>query len=373
MDPDNILNIRLLGDLEVAAGGSVLPLPQSKKTRALLGYLVLSGRSQRRERRCALFWDVADDPRGALRWSLSKIRSVMGEGNAGRIVSERDSVRFEPEGAWVDVLFAREAMRSGLETLSTDRLAELSRVHRGELLEGLDLSDFHEYQAWCTAQREQSRREHAAILRALISRVRDRPEQALPYARELSQVDALEEEAHALLLRLLLEAGRDIEAEQYHDSARRLLATLAGRASGLLDEVWRERATHAVATRAKEPAPVRTPQTRVEIEDAPLSRAYLQSRLVGREHTIARFESMLDNGARTGHALVMTGEPGVGKSRLVRAFRDVAQRKGGQVLTGRAFETESAHPYAIWLDAFRHLPRAAELHSILVRTTTRHP
>ncbi|HUF81539.1 MAG TPA: transcriptional regulator, partial [Burkholderiales bacterium] len=68
------LEIRVLGDLIVARDSQPVGLPPSKKTRALLVYLACIGRPQRRERLCELFWDVPDDPRGALRWSLSKIR-----------------------------------------------------------------------------------------------------------------------------------------------------------------------------------------------------------------------------------------------------------------------------------------------------------
>src|SRR3954453_22339854 len=67
-----MLTIRLLGELQVLASGQqTLTLPPSKKTRALLAYLAVAGRPQRRERLCDLFWDVPDDPRGALRWSLT--------------------------------------------------------------------------------------------------------------------------------------------------------------------------------------------------------------------------------------------------------------------------------------------------------------
>ena len=38
------LRFQLLGALRVLRGGEALPLPASKKTRALLAYLVLTGR-----------------------------------------------------------------------------------------------------------------------------------------------------------------------------------------------------------------------------------------------------------------------------------------------------------------------------------------
>jgi len=55
------LIIQTLGDLEVRRAGRSLLLPPSKKTRALLAYLAVTGRAHRRERLCSLLWDVTDD------------------------------------------------------------------------------------------------------------------------------------------------------------------------------------------------------------------------------------------------------------------------------------------------------------------------
>ena len=67
-----LVEIRLLGDLSVLCEGKDAVLPPSRKTRALLAYLAATERPVRRERLCEMFWEVPDDPRGALRWSLSR-------------------------------------------------------------------------------------------------------------------------------------------------------------------------------------------------------------------------------------------------------------------------------------------------------------
>ena len=74
-----VLEIRVLGGLEVIRDGVPATLPPSRKTRALLAYLALTRCPHRREQLCEMFWDVPDDPRGALRWSLSKIRPLVDE------------------------------------------------------------------------------------------------------------------------------------------------------------------------------------------------------------------------------------------------------------------------------------------------------
>lgn len=61
------LELRFLGDFEVRRDGRAVPLPPSKKTRALLAYLCLQPRRFSREQLCQLLWEVPDDPRGSLR------------------------------------------------------------------------------------------------------------------------------------------------------------------------------------------------------------------------------------------------------------------------------------------------------------------
>ena len=85
-----MIEIRLLGELEVQRDGKTVPLPPSKKTRALLAYLVGSGRPQLRDRLCGLLWDGPDDPRAELRWSLTKLRPLMD----GCLVADRERVEF---------------------------------------------------------------------------------------------------------------------------------------------------------------------------------------------------------------------------------------------------------------------------------------
>src|SRR5690349_23473789 len=110
-----MLIIRLLGDMEVLRDGELIELPPSKKTRALLAYLIADPRPHRRERLCELLWEIPDDPRGALRWSLSKLRSLVNEPGCARIVAEGESIAFSPGGASVDLLMLRETASQSLD------------------------------------------------------------------------------------------------------------------------------------------------------------------------------------------------------------------------------------------------------------------
>ena len=86
------LRICLLGELRVLRCGNPVALPASKRSRALLGYLVGVGRAESRQALCDLLWDGPDDPRAELRWSLSKLRPVVDDAGATRI-RDRKSTR----------------------------------------------------------------------------------------------------------------------------------------------------------------------------------------------------------------------------------------------------------------------------------------
>ena len=183
-----MLEIRLLGEIEVTREGQRLTLPQSRKTLALLAYLALTGRRQRRDQLCGVLWERPDDPRAALRWSLSKLRPLVDDATAKRIVSNRDSVAFEPNDALVDILAIRESCAAGMGRLTTERLQELAGMFRGDLLEDLELADCREFEAWRLAQREEAETLRIRILQRLVERLTEQPEQALPFARKLVEV-----------------------------------------------------------------------------------------------------------------------------------------------------------------------------------------
>jgi len=228
----------LLGPFVVTRGSHPVALPQSQKTRALLAYLAVTRRPHLRERLCGMFWDVADDPRGALRWSLSKLRALDDEGTP-RIRAERDTVAFDPAGARVDALEVREATAAGLDRFSLERLRQLAAMFRGPFLEGLELPDFHDFEAWRVAEREEFRQLQRRLLRELVSRLHATPEEALVPARELVRLAPDDESSRVALIRLLAAADRRAEAEEHYSLGRRQIEK-AGGDLGELHRTWRK-------------------------------------------------------------------------------------------------------------------------------------
>jgi DNA-binding SARP family transcriptional activator len=343
------VEVQVLGDISVTVGGRRAPLPASKKTRALLGYLALTGKPQLRTHLCDLLWQGPDDPRAALRWSLTKLRGVLG---AASLKSDRERVCFEAESAVCDATLVHAVLAGGIGGVPTDRLRDVAARFRGELLEGLDLPDCYRYHEWCASQREAARQVRVDVLAELIGRVTAEPEVALGYARARLAVDPTSEAAHVAVVRLLTALGRNREANEQVDTCRRILARELGTKPTPSLAAARARVDGSVVDPSIPPgAPV---QTTSEAIAAPLS---------GRKAETAALDqawrTALDGGGPS--LVVVSGEPGIGKSRLVDELARRTLTAGSFVSRGRAFEAEMVRPYGPWIDALRPLASTEEV------------
>lgn len=181
---DASLELRLFGEPALVRHGAFVPLPPSRKTRALLAYLALIERPQRRDRLCELLWDIPDDPRAALRWSLSKLRGVLGE-QADWIVADRERVSFAPVDGWIDVSAARAAAETGSPAAA---LAVADLLIEPPLL-GLDLPDLEAWSVWLQAERAVLDRLRATLLRRAAAAPGASADQAARYLAVAAQAD----------------------------------------------------------------------------------------------------------------------------------------------------------------------------------------
>jgi len=353
------LELHFLGDLEVVRDGDVVPLPPSKKTRALLAYLALHDRTFRREQLCDLLWEIPDDPRGSLRWSLSKLRRVVDDDDLARIVADRNNVGMTTQGLDIDVLSLRTLAGGDLATNELATLEAQAARYRGAFLEGLELSNFHEFHAWCIAEREALARAQATLLEHLVRRLGDAPERALPHARARVGIAPYDESARADLVGLLVRTGRAEEAEQQVQLGERMLKEAGVASSGVLFTAWRgppgRRAAPGpeASARPENAAPAAAAEP-VQSATAVSPAAAASGALVGREAECGRlrtrFGRVLDAGLR---CMLLRGDPGIGKSRLLAWARDMATHGGAVVLTASVYESEALRPYALWLEALR--------------------
>ena len=87
--------------------------------------------------------------------------------------------------------------------------------------------------------------------------------------------------------------------------------------------------------------------------------------IVGRDAELAAVEAALDGlGEGAPGVLQITGEPGIGKTRLLDALREMAEDRDRLVLSGLAAEFERAVPFAMLLDSLDAYLAAAQAREI---------
>ncbi|WP_244504652.1 alpha/beta hydrolase [Jannaschia faecimaris] len=119
-----------------------------------MGFLVATARPHRRERLCEMLWDLPDDPKAALRWSLSKLRQVVDSPDLKRIVADRERVSFNIEDVEVDIGTIHKRLRQRSDKLPIDALEAMAAQLDNVLLDGLDAAGSDEFRSWLMAERE---------------------------------------------------------------------------------------------------------------------------------------------------------------------------------------------------------------------------
>ncbi len=190
----------VLGELKVLQNGQAMPLPTSKRTRALLAFLAITARPHRRDRLCEIFWESPSDPRGALRWSLSKLRSVVNF-ETEYLKADRERVRLDVADIDLDIKRLREA--ADKQSLTVDSLKALADKFDLPLLSGLDLPDQALYQKWLVAERNEWLKTRAKVLSRLVDSGELSYLERLQWAREWEKADPFNPKAATSLVTLL--------------------------------------------------------------------------------------------------------------------------------------------------------------------------
>ncbi len=348
------LELKFLGGLEIIRDGKCLTLPPSKKTRALIPYLALNDRAFRREQLCELLWEIPDDPRGSLRWSLSKLRKLVDESERRRIIADRTSVSLDCSDLDIDVNSLMDFVKD-IDTADVGQLESAVSQYDGNFLEGLELSDFQVFHAWTISQRESVLKAQTVIMKKLVEKLQHVPVSAIPHARKLVNATPYDESNRAILVQMLVSCGNLEEAEQQYQLGMRLLKEARREPTGLLFNAWRE--------------PPRQTQTEQVTAD-PLANTIpplqpqpdLIGRITEQKQLLNIFHQVSDESRAA--ALMIQGAPGIGKSRLLEAAientnienTNIENTNGEEalVLMGAAFESEAIRPFAVWMDALNN-------------------
>ncbi|WP_426129404.1 transcriptional regulator [Pararhizobium sp. PWRC1-1] len=199
---------RFLGPLAVTRNGVMIKLPASRKVRALFAYLAMSRRAVGRSHLCDLLWDGPNDPRGELRWSLSKLRAMIREWGIPHLQTSDEVIGLELKGCVVDAVEAEQAIATGIAMLDNARLQTLCSSFAGDFLEGLEIDHCPAFEIWLTAQRRRFHACHIAIVEHLAGRLPVGSLDRNALVEKWIELAPFDGNAHLALLKNLAERGQ---------------------------------------------------------------------------------------------------------------------------------------------------------------------
>jgi DNA-binding SARP family transcriptional activator len=293
-----------------------------------------------REYLADLLWPNAPPDRVRRNFSDTLYRLRQGLGEAWLLV-EPEKVSLNPDAdLWVDVWEFEQL----LKTNDPATLTKAVELYTGDLLPEI-------YDDWILARRVALQESYLATLPRLgqTAEQQGQLENAFEYYHLLAHADPLNEEGHRGLMRVYARLGRHNIAWQQYEYLTQLLADeLQGQPSP-------ETQALAAALQAEyqlAPAELRPPQP-----------------FVGRQKertSLLRWAELTQAGR--GRLILVEGEPGAGKTRLLEALAEGAAWRGLSVAWGNARELAAVTPYTPLDQALQAAlagPRADQLRSCL--------
>ena len=369
-----------MGHLSIAVLGSSLICYEeqeihfsTRKQLALLVYLAVEGGRHSRQSLSELFWPEldAEHARSALRTTLRRLREQLAHASHGHeyLLSDRTALGLAPDAKIrLDVHSVEEAWDSTRNTttsaisLSTQGQQELVnqlehalRLVRGSFLAGFSLRDSIGFDNWSRFQAEHWHVRTTALFAHLarLQEAASEREQALHTVTHWLEIDPLNEDAYQCLMRLHLSGGNKRAALQSYDAYQKMLfQELQAQPTAEMMELARHiRSVTALAEHVQH-----------TLRPSASASSLFESPLIGRRAEfgmlLEQYYSITDGIAQ---AVLVEGEAGIGKTRLVMEFIGWAQAQGADVLHGQAFEAGGRLSYQVVVDALR--PRLEREHT----------
>jgi DNA-binding SARP family transcriptional activator/predicted ATPase len=342
-----VIEIRLLGPPEIRRDHAPAAL-DTRKALAVAARLAMAAGAVSRDALADLLWPEADETRAraVLRRTLTTLRHVVG---SDVLVTDRQTVRLEIDRLWIDtVQFDAELAETGDHghpamdvcdrcVVALERAVDL---YRGDFLEGFSVRDAPDFEAWMTGTASHYRRQAARVLERLAhghAAKGDYPS-AVRAARQWLDLDPIHEPAHRLVMLLhAWRADRGGAIEAYRECVRVLDDELG---VSPLDETT---SLYEGILTDNLPPPPSTPRPITVRTSAPASPP--PPLLVGRDQEWAALASQRERAAVTGQIVAITGESGVGKTRLLEEF--ATRGSTGVTLVARAYQGERTIPYGV--------------------------
>jgi DNA-binding SARP family transcriptional activator/tetratricopeptide (TPR) repeat protein len=347
--------IALCGPLVVEIDGRRLEgdLP-GRQGRLLLAYLAAHRRRPvSRAELIEVLWpsDAPAAPEAALKVLLARLRRVVGAALAGRA-----DVSLElPDDAVVDVEVVERSV--------ADAEAALERADPHAAMEiaiaALAIADrplVPEFDGgWVHERRRELQEQASALLEAEATAALriggDELAQGERAARELTRREPFRESGYAVLMEIHDARGNVAEAVRVFDELRVLLRDELGTAPSAPIVALNERLLRGAPEIAAPPRPVSVPLPRLPGDDGD---AAPRVRFVGREAELERLrERWREACDGEPHLVLVGGEAGVGKTRLLTHFAREVHGAGANVLYGRCDEG-ALLPYQPFMEALRH-------------------
>ncbi|TMC99746.1 MAG: hypothetical protein E6J03_12600, partial [Chloroflexi bacterium] len=345
--PAEGVRVRLLGRFEIE--GIDTAGVRSRKARTLLRVLALAqGAPVPAARLVDIVWgeEPPSEPADQLSVLVSRLRAVLG---AGRI--DRSDAGYALTVAWSDLAagtsFLEEGERrldAGAAVAARAAATAARRLHRGPLLADEAGAEWVGAER-AAAERQLLRIQHLLAAAALAS---GDPATAAAAAEEALDVDPFAEEALRLLLAAHAAAGRKAAALAVYERFRERLAAELG-----VDPAPATAAAQLAVLQDRPVPGIAVGEARTAWSEAAAGGAETSAgRLVGRDAELAALDAALDRAvAGDPGVVVVEGEAGIGKSRLVGEWTVRARARGAAVLAGRCDELGRALPLQPVLDA----------------------
>lgn len=353
------LCIHLLGHLRITYEGMSVANLQTDRYQSLVAYLVLKAKTpQPRSLVADLFWPnlPETDAKTNLRRELYRLRQVLPAADQFLKVTVR-TIQWQPQlPCWLDVAEFEIALAQATQNQANPQNQIEPLKHAVELYQGELLPTC--YDDWIGPERDRLHQLMVQglteLIQCLIALGEDRD--AISYCQQLLQLEPLNESGYLTLMQLYLHQGDRTSALQiYHQCMTHLREELGIDPNTEMQALYQNLIAAQDLTIA---SPTHTTSTLIAGQVARQRRELSpQTPFVGRNREWQVMQTWLSNASS--QLLLLEGEPGIGKTRLLEEFAGIVEAQGGTFLWGQGFAAETLRPYGAWIDALRTVKLAS--------------